>query len=267
MPKLEPIELDEPDPVLAVDVGADPEVLPQLSGDVTARLTADADLSADPTAKDSGEPKELAGVAAAVADIQERVTKAGGRTGEVQFSLSWKDRNDLDLHVIVPGGTRIHFDHRTSPCKGELDVDMNIQPESDEPVENVRWLKGKARSGRYTVLVHWYRAHVRRRELPFELVVKLGAETELVKGTIRRWGAIEVLRFRYVKPNISAARRKILDRKYRQLQIDEEKTASALLKEAKKTMDLQKLAVVAFKYPHTDASLEALQLLPGKPQK
>ena len=42
------------------------------------------------------------GIAADIARIQKRVAEEGGKTGEVQFSLSWQDMNDADLHVIVP---------------------------------------------------------------------------------------------------------------------------------------------------------------------
>lgn len=264
LPEIDPIEPEESAPVIAVDAGTQAEFLPQVSEAVSAKLVADSDMS---DAANANSSKPLAGVAAAVADIQDRVSRAGGKSGEVQFSLSWKDFNDLDLHVIVPDGTRIYFGHRKSPSKGELDVDMNVRPESREPVENVRWLKGKARSGRYTIIVHWFRPHAPKRQLPFDLVAKLGEKTELVKGAIRRPGHLKVFRFRYIRPTVSAARRVVLDQKYRQLQIDEEKKAGELLAIAKSPRDLQKIAFVAVKYPHTDAGLEAMQLLPGKPVK
>lgn len=76
----------------------------------------------------------------AAAGIQSRVTKAGGKKGEVQFALAWRNVNDLDLHVIAPSGEHISHQHRRSKCFGMLDVDMNVDGESEEPVENVRWL-------------------------------------------------------------------------------------------------------------------------------
>ena len=113
--------------------------------------------------KPSGDPptadvSESAGVAAG---IRKRVKSAGGATGEVQFSLSWLNRNDLDLHVIAPSGERIFHKHKLSRCRGKLDVDMNARPESDEPVENTRWPVRMAPEGRYTVFIHFYRRHVR----------------------------------------------------------------------------------------------------------
>ncbi|MFK7821353.1 MAG: hypothetical protein AB8G99_21740 [Planctomycetaceae bacterium] len=259
--------LAEAEPVDLTDTGSatdfispdDPLLMPQglANADVGAKVGA-------ATAE-----RILTGVDAAVADIQERVERAGGKTGEVQFSLSWHDRNDVDLHVITPNGDRIHFHRRKSSSGGELDVDMNVEPENDRPVENVRWSKGKARSGRYTVYVNLFRSHVRHRGVPFELVAKLGPETELRKGTVGRGGHLKILRFVYIRPNVSVKRRPVLETKYRKQQADEERKASRLFDEAteKKPYDLQKLMKVAFEYPHTDIALKALQMLPGKPTK
>ncbi len=113
------------------------------------------------------------------AAIQARVGKAGGKTGEVQFALAWANINDVDLHVIAPSGERISHLHRRSQCKGMLDVDMNVDGESNEPVENIRWISG-APWGRYTVLVNMFQVH---RGAPsarseFELLAELGSILE-----------------------------------------------------------------------------------------
>lgn len=233
------------------------EVIPELSADVT------------PSGVETNEPEAPAGVAAVVAGIQKRVNDAGGRAGEVQFSLSWHNRNDLDLHVIAPGGKRIFYGDRRSSCGGELDVDMNVRPLSDEPVENTRWLRGKAPSGRYTVFVRWYRQHRGGVRTPFELLVRLGEKTEVLEGRLNRWGDMAVYRFRYVRPNIGAARRRVLEAKYEQLQRDEERKATTLLTSAtrQKPYDFAMLATIVMRYPHTDAAIEALKKIPGKSVK
>ena len=77
-------------------------------------------------------------------NIDERLEREGGASGEVQISLAWNDFNDLDLHLFCPSGERIYFNNKRSDCGGELDVDMNVRPVSNTPVENVVW-KGRRR--------------------------------------------------------------------------------------------------------------------------
>ncbi|RJU80161.1 MAG: hypothetical protein DWC09_07885 [Candidatus Poseidoniales archaeon] len=91
-------------------------------------------------------------------DIDERLLREGGKTGEVQVSLAWDDYNDLDLHIFCPSGERIYFNNKTSECGGELDVDMNVRPTSKNAVENVVWIKD-APIGKYKVGVHFYKHH------------------------------------------------------------------------------------------------------------
>ena len=127
------------------------------------------------------------GVASAIADIQDRVQQAGGKTGEIQFSLSWYDTNDLDLHVVVPKGKRISWESKGSTCGGKLDVDMNVHAESREPVENVRWLKGRGLSGRYTVIVNFFQ---KARAAPGHSIrsgFEGGEEDRTDKGNRRTW--------------------------------------------------------------------------------
>ena len=95
-------------------------------------------------------------------DIDERLEREGGASGEVQVSLAWDDYNDLDLHVFCPSGERIYFNNKGSDCGGILDVDMNVRPVSNTPVENVVW-KENAPLGAYKIGVHFYKHHRKRR--------------------------------------------------------------------------------------------------------
>ena len=213
----------------------------------------------DPPASDVG---EAAGVAAG---IRKRVKAAGGATGEMQFSLSWLDRNDLDLHVIAPSGERIFYRHKKSQCRGNLDVDMNATPESDEPVENTRWPTRTAPEGRYTVLIHFYRQHVNGYTVPFQLLVKMHEHSQLVDGSVQGFNDISVHRFIYVPPKIKGAeRRASIVARYKRKQEIEEKVASQKLRNAIKNDNNQsQLLKIAQEYPHTDSGLKALRLLTG----
>lgn len=95
-------------------------------------------------------------------NMDERLEREGGASGEVQISLAWDDYNDLDLHLFCPSGERIYFNNKKSECGGHLDVDMNVRPVSNTPVENVVWA-GDAPLGTYKVGVHFYKHHRKRR--------------------------------------------------------------------------------------------------------
>ena len=95
-------------------------------------------------------------------NIDERLQREGGESGVVQISLAWDDYNDLDLHVFTPSGERIYFNNKMSDCDGILDVDMNVRPVSNTPVENVVW-KEQAPLGTYKIGVHFYKHHRKRR--------------------------------------------------------------------------------------------------------
>jgi Mg-chelatase subunit ChlD len=94
--------------------------------------------------------------------IADTVKAKGGKTGQLEISLAWFNKNDLDLHVTPPAGDKekIFYAHRESKDGGKLDVDMNVvyDQASMSPVEHVVWDK-KAPHGHYKVLVHHYKNH------------------------------------------------------------------------------------------------------------
>lgn len=92
-------------------------------------------------------------------DIADRLQASGAKTGELQISLAWFNKNDLDLHVVCPSGDTIFYGHRQTLCGGKLDVDMNIvyAMALDKPVENIYWTK--APRGHYKIYVNHYTNH------------------------------------------------------------------------------------------------------------
>ncbi len=233
----------------------DPEIIEQKSTmpnpDVASSLTmpslgaADSEKSIDLSSFVPGDGEASGaglptGIAAIASGIQGRVANAGGRKGEVQFSLAWHSLNDVDLHVIAPSGERIWYSQRTSQCRGELDVDMNasslLSPEnktvSEEPVENVRWLSRTAPTGRFTIIVHQYAWRNGRTDDDFQLLANLGERTELVQGRVTVERPISVHRFQYVGSSLSKARAEKRAAELQSLQKREDAEAAQMFERA-----------------------------------
>lgn len=69
-------------------------------------------------------------------------------TGDLQFNLTWNTANDVDLHVIEPGGNEIDWTDTVSASGGELDVD---DVDGYGP-ENIFWAAAVP-AGTYSVFV------------------------------------------------------------------------------------------------------------------
>jgi uncharacterized protein YfaP (DUF2135 family) len=118
--------------------------------------------------------------------------QAGAKTGDVQISLIWNDKNDLDLHVITPKEFEIWFGNKLArqfaPCGGRLDVDRNDNPFqlTETPVENIYWPKGKGLNGPYRVFVKYFANHDKSaRTSKFEVAIKVNNEVETFEGEVR----------------------------------------------------------------------------------
>lgn len=91
--------------------------------------------------------------------LKQKVSKAGGKVdGELRISLEWFNHDDLDVHVIEPGGFRICYMSKKSPySQGFLDVDMNAgYGTTREPVENIAFERSRIKEGEYKVIVKNY---------------------------------------------------------------------------------------------------------------
>lgn len=86
-----------------------------------------------------------------------RVKNAGGNVdGDVRVSLSWDNKDDLDLAVYKDNDEYdcIYYGRRRE-LGGELDVDANAHSIVDEPVENIFWKSiNNLANGQYTVKVN-----------------------------------------------------------------------------------------------------------------
>lgn len=200
--------------------------------------------------------------------IQSRVNKAGGKKGEVQFSLVWETISDLDIHVITPHGQRIFYGARKSNCRGHLDVDANARNRrkfTTEPVENIRWLTGQPDSGRYTAIVHYYQRRGDDNEIEYEMMAKTGENIDVVKKPINFRDRIHVYRYVFFDSSFSGDDRELLTARLKKTQEDEERLAQRTMNSLPgfgqaRTSTLRR---VIANYPHTDAAIEALKQLEG----
>lgn len=89
--------------------------------------------------------------------IVKRVKEAGGVVdGDIRFSLSWDNSDDLDLSFENNYYQKIYFgDKRT--LGGRLDVDANFSEIVENPVENIYWSDiNHLKDGEYRVSVNNY---------------------------------------------------------------------------------------------------------------
>jgi hypothetical protein len=134
------------------------------------------DAPALPTQREAPPPPEFA---------KRLERESGQQFGDVRVSLLWNNFNDLDLHLIDPADEHIFFQHRKSASGGELDVDENVQPTTDEPVENVYWPRGGAPDGRYRIFVVHYEHHARSpNRTPFQVNALIEGRQQTFEGVI-----------------------------------------------------------------------------------
>lgn len=129
--------------------------------------------------------------------LDERLKREGAKSGELQISLVWDGKADLDLHVFCPNGEQIYYSKK-SGCGGTLDVDMNnSENKSTSPVENAFWPDGAPPPGRYRISVVLYDRHGDNRpQIPFQVRIKMGGDQRTVPGTISKSQApVEVTEF------------------------------------------------------------------------
>lgn len=90
--------------------------------------------------------------------ITQRVKNAGGNVdGEVRFSLSWDNTDDLDIILENAYTSDMIFFNRKRNLGGELDIDANFMTIMENPVENIYWNSiNDMADGKYYVRVNNY---------------------------------------------------------------------------------------------------------------
>lgn len=113
-----------------------------------------------------------------------RSTRDRLKTGDVQITLHWHNRNDLDLWCQDPSGEQIYYGHPRAASGGELDFDMNADSEtaSSDPVENIHWPLNSAPQGHYRVYVNYFQHHFDPDPTHFEGKILVEGRTQSFAG-------------------------------------------------------------------------------------
>lgn len=122
-----------------------------------------------------------------------RLAAYGAKTGKVTVSLIWDTHDDLDLHLVkdrlLPRLGNYDFkdmvSYRNKINKwGTLDIDMNVRPFTNTPVENI--YMPALESGSYGIYVHYYASHTRMPLVKFRVLIQREGENKplVIPGSV-----------------------------------------------------------------------------------
>jgi hypothetical protein len=126
----------------------------------------------------------------------------GVGTGDVQVSIAWNGKTDVDLHVLDPNNEEIYFGHKTAASGGRLDLDSNPACQLDNKNnENVYFPKDNTPHGDYKVAVHYYDDCGQSKSDWVVTVLVKGQPTRTFRGSFAGTAAsnppVDVLTFTY----------------------------------------------------------------------
>ena len=111
------------------------------------------------------------------------LSRSNAALGKLEIALSWNNRNNLNIYVTCPHEEVICFlNKKSSCCNGTLDIDMNVNGESEQPVKHICW-RGEPPRGRYIVHVHHFAVHTSPPQVPTEFYVRITVDQVIVWET------------------------------------------------------------------------------------
>lgn len=122
------------------------------------------------------------------ADIDNRLRRAGAKTGDIQISIGWDTIDDIDLHVMFNnrfGESYICWMSRIGVNNGMLDIDMNANPAylTNKPVENIFWPNNQSPEGNYVVGIHNFRNWSGNKNTQVTIIIKTKNFMKTIKAT------------------------------------------------------------------------------------
>jgi len=119
----------------------------------------------------------------------DRLKKRGAQTGDVQVSIMWETTDDVDIWVeYIPfSSNNRKMINWITPinANGMLDVDCNVSPTTNQPVENIFWPYNQAPFGTYHVYVHYFQQWTHHRTLSVKLRILIDGKIEYRKIVVQ----------------------------------------------------------------------------------
>ena len=118
-------------------------------------------------------------------ETDRRLEEAEAATGDLEITLTWEDKSDLDIAVECPTGDKINFRKTVvAACRGKLDVDMNNIPGNitSRPVEHVVFTDPLP--GAYTITVTLFDNRPPPETHAFTVRIKSAAGSETLSGSV-----------------------------------------------------------------------------------
>lgn len=120
-------------------------------------------------------------------------------TGDVQVTLRWTGRDDLDLAVSEPGGEVVFFNNPQLASGATLDVDANALCETvmPVPIENIFWPTSTAPVGNYQAVVSLFTRcdALTSTPIPFTLTISTNGTSQTYSGEVNETDSYRSYRF------------------------------------------------------------------------
>ncbi len=120
-------------------------------------------------------------------------------TGDIQVTLRWTGRDDLDLAVSEPGGEVVFFNNQQLTSGATLDVDANALCETvmPVPIENIFWPTSTASVGNYQAVVSLFARcdALTSAPIPFTLTISTNGASQTYSSEVSETESYRSYRF------------------------------------------------------------------------
>jgi len=188
------VPLQSNNPFVTVFVAADSEGYFQI--DLPAAVTTADLIITFSTIQLEGELADIGiQVGSAVGDIsgaqQLSVSSLVVGTGDLQVSVSWNTRADVDLYLQEPNGELIYFVNSSSEAGGVLDLDSNVGcPENGPQNENITYENVVPPAGQYLVSLDLFSTcSVVTSPTDYVVTVRIGDDVQTFTGALQPDGS------------------------------------------------------------------------------